>query len=85
MKKTQQIQSVTARTVTQTLMGARELVCRTNLARKRRDLTQRSGIQLRKQTVVFKRREGAKTAQWDVGTAKCKLARARFFQEIDVY
>jgi len=41
-------------------MGARELVCRTNLARKRWDLTQQSGICLRKQTVVFKRREGRK-------------------------
>jgi len=41
-------------------MGARELVCRTNLARKRWDLTQRNGIRLRKQAVVFKRREGRK-------------------------
>jgi len=41
-------------------MGARELVCRTNLARKRCELTQQNGICLRKQAVVFKRREGKK-------------------------
>ena len=59
-------------------------MCRMDLARKRSELTQRIGIWLRKQAVVFRRREGSKTAQWDVGTEKCRLARAVFFYEINL-
>jgi len=53
-----------------------------DLARKRRGLTQRIGIRLRKQAVVLNRREGRQTADWDVGTAKCTLARAVFGRDV---
>jgi len=64
MKQTRQIQSVTAQ------RGRKNPVCRMLLTRKRLELTQRMGIRPWKQAVVFKRREGSKTAEWDVGVGK---------------